>query len=327
MNTIAKAKERNMRTWQIFRRGASALILLIAPGLALANGEGFERAPYMWDVWAALGILALFVFCALTLSAHRAATQRYGQIGFGLALVATAGFILIAFTSGVTAEFEETDDIPMLLILMVVSVVAGVYLLVSALREPAADGAPTPDPLPTRNTTELFGRVSRFFHWSIAALIFLLMVIGIIAEGAGGGHAWFDPILVVHKSLGIIVILLVIARIIWLFRSPWPQPASSLKPWEQKLSHAVHGLLYILILLWPISGAIMSAFGGHDVAFFFVDLPQIFPENEAISDFGEWLHKAILPDLFIVLIILHVGGLLKHHFWDKDKGVIRRMAR
>ena len=83
----------------------------------------------------------------------------------------------------------------------------------------------------------------------------------------------------------------------------------------------------------PLSGVLMSGFGGHGLQFFGLELmasnpdpanpAKVLPVHGAIADAAHQLH-GILGNVIIAALILHVLGACKHHFLDKD-GTLKRM--
>lgn len=165
-------------------------------------------------------------------------------------------------------------------------------------------------------------------HWIVA-----VMMIGLLAAGvymAETSAYWLYPW---HKSLGVLILLFVIARIAWRIRNGWPKPVSDYTTVEKLLAKIVHWLLIIGTALMPISGFMMSAMGGHGVAFFGLELiapnpdptnPQeVIPLNAALAQVGHALH-GWGGNLLIGAIVLHVVGALKHQLIDRD-GTLKRM--
>lgn len=165
-------------------------------------------------------------------------------------------------------------------------------------------------------------------HWAIALLIILqiaggLMMTGVLPEDSA---LRFD-IFQLHKSLGVSVLILTMARIAWrLFNPPPPEPASVSKL-EGWVSGAVHLAFYGLMLAIPLTGWILisvSTINVDTVLFFSPYLP--WPHLPGFADLGTGA-KAALEDAaaethellayaIAGLLLLHVAGALKHQFAD-----------
>jgi len=100
--------------------------------------------------------------------------------------------------------------------------------------------------MPLRNTTEAYGSLAKFLHWSIVLLILPQYFLAEAADELPNGleklqlYNW-------HKSIGMLVLLLVLARIGWkVMNRGTPRPIG--EPWQRKAAAVGHGLLYLLIL-------------------------------------------------------------------------------
>ena len=130
---------------------------------------------------------------------------------------------------------------------------------------------------------------------------------------------------VMHKTIGIIILALVITRMIWNHRSKRPALDSSLKPMDRKLAHKAHILLYVLMIAVPITGYFMTSFHGYPSYFFTIKIPTFVSESDIYQVWGLF-HKYLLQYLIYIILGAHILGVLKHHFIDKHKDAINRMV-
>jgi len=169
------------------------------------------------------------------------------------------------------------------------------------------------------NTSARYGVVSQCLHWVTAALVVVLLVTGkaghIEAEEGNALCFW-------HSSLGVLVFLLVIARILWRFFAPMPKQPETSSRLAGRLARGLHLLFYVLLVALPISGWLAaSAEGGAVSLFGWGALPGWnVPAGE---EFFEEAHE-VLGNILLLLVILHALAALKHHFVDKDD-VLSRM--
>ncbi len=126
-----------------------------------------------------------------------------------------------------------------------------------------------------------------------------------------------------HKSIGITLLGLIIIRILWRITHKPPALLTSYKTWERKLSTSAHHLLYLLMILVPISGLIMSVAGKYGVKWFGLDFIAGI-ENKPIREFFHETHE-ITGLIFLAIITLHILGALKHKLIDKDETMQRMM--
>jgi len=128
-----------------------------------------------------------------------------------------------------------------------------------------------------------------------------------------------------HKSIGVIILFLVIIRIINRFTNYYPPLPDTMKRWEIILAHFNHTLVYILMLLVPLSGYLMSNAFGYPVLLFGVELPFLMQKN---LELAPMIHEShwILAYILIAALVLHIAGVIKHRYFDRpEHDVLKRM--
>jgi cytochrome b561/polyisoprenoid-binding protein YceI len=183
--------------------------------------------------------------------------------------------------------------------------------------------------MPLTNTADRFGSVSKTFHWLTALLIITLMPLGLIANDLPydtseqlAQKAWLFSL---HKTLGVAVFLVALARIGWALSQPKPGLLHPDRKVESLAAETVHWLLYGSLVLVPLSGWIhhAAATGFAPIWWpFGQDLPLV-PKSEAVAAMFAGAHW-VLTKVLAVSILLHVAGALRHHVIDKD-ATLRRM--
>lgn len=126
-----------------------------------------------------------------------------------------------------------------------------------------------------------------------------------------------------HKSIGVTLLALIIFRIIWRFIHKPPAPLDSWKAWERRLSGLSHKALYVIMILVPLSGVIMSAYGKWDVKWFGITLIEGM-DHEGVREVFLEVHE-IAGLVLLAVILLHIAGALKHWIIDKDE-TMKRMS-
>ncbi|MGI2906003.1 cytochrome b [Tolypothrix sp. VBCCA 56010] len=159
---------------------------------------------------------------------------------------------------------------------------------------------------PSKPRSNLFGRLWKL-HWVMATCFLVIYLIGIVMARLPREVFFRGSLYNVHKSFGVLVLGLLMLRIFillqvmarkYLKRSPRLTPQ-----WIKTFS--LHLLLYLLMLIVPISGILLSNTGGHDVPFFFVTLPNWFEENRSITAIAHNLHFWLSYTL-LALVALHI---------------------
>ena len=174
-----------------------------------------------------------------------------------------------------------------------------------------------------RNSAETWGVVARAFHWLIALLVLAQFIIGAIAEEMKLTPAKLD-LFVWHKSIGVTVLVLALLRLAWRLGNRPPAPPAATPHWERRLAALAHLALYVLIFAVPLSGWWVSdASRVPFKAFFLVPMPDFIATDRALQEAAAEVHEALTMTLLLV-VVLHIGAALRHHFLLHDD-VLRRM--
>jgi len=127
-----------------------------------------------------------------------------------------------------------------------------------------------------------------------------------------------------HRSFGAVILLLALVRIPYRLVAGAPPPEPTLPRWQVGAAHAVHGLLYLFILVMPIVGWVgTSAFGASITVFWLFELPAIVGKNEALANTLLGWH-ATAGLVMAALVVVHIAAALYHRFVRHD-GVLARM--
>ncbi|MCX7230047.1 MAG: cytochrome b/b6 domain-containing protein [Burkholderiales bacterium] len=167
---------------------------------------------------------------------------------------------------------------------------------------------------------------ARGLHWLTS-----LLVLGIVIP-AGVWIKYFEPadeafklrLYNVHESVGVIVFVLVLLRLVYRWRNPPPPLPADTPAFVRLAAHAVHIALYALLLLMPIGGFLATNAWGFPLSVFGVlPLPSPVGKDEALAKVFSFLHWSGAIAIG-ALILGHIVGALYHQFVRRD-GLIRRM--
>lgn len=278
----------------------------------------------------ALWYCVLAVFLAITLNHRSRFIRSLATVIAALSLVLMVSSIFLADFDGTFAHQLTTPHAadglkPLILNLQGIVGTAGiVFLLWASGRQYRRREV---SPLPLANAGGVFGFVSRYAHWMVAILILALIPMGLFMSILPADSPDRGSFVDAHQTMGLVVLILVIGRLAWLSRSPPPAFAGGLRPWEPRLAHAAHIALYGLILTFPLTGLFMTMARGETVRFFGAQLPALFGASAEWSGILAILHDYVLQVLFYVVLFLHLGAVLKHHFLDRRLMDVRRMLR
>lgn len=156
-------------------------------------------------------------------------------------------------------------------------------------------------------------------HWAQAAVVLWLLWLGWtmvdLPKGAERSAAYG-----LHKSLGLLALLLVLVRLGWRSRNP-PPPAMH-SGWQAKLANATHHALYLCLVLTPLAGYLMTCFTPYPLKFFGVEIIKLGWPDEGLNGVFKLLH-VFFALTTAVLIGLHVAAAIKHGL-QRD-GALQRM--
>jgi cytochrome b561 len=173
-----------------------------------------------------------------------------------------------------------------------------------------------------RNSSSAWGTLSKLLHWLVAALIAVQLGVGLYAEELPRSPEKLDAF-VWHKSLGMLILLLVVIRLGWRLSNPVPAPAAA-GPRLRRIAAFNHAALYALLLWLPLSGWLINSAAGVPVKLFWlIPLPPLTGPSEGLQEIAEAAHGTGIA-LLLALLVLHVAAALWHHLVLHDS-TLRRM--
>lgn len=177
--------------------------------------------------------------------------------------------------------------------------------------------------MPFRSSQNRWGYGALFFHWTVALLIAAQIVIGLYMVNLPPSIAKIK-IFLLHKSLGITLLVLVLLRLAWRFFDTPPKLPAALPSWQLRAARLNHFTLYVVMLLMPISGWIFNSASGFPLPWFnLFQLPTIAPVSKPLAAIALLTHQTLFWTL-TGLLGLHIGAALDHH-WRQHDGVLRQM--
>jgi len=179
------------------------------------------------------------------------------------------------------------------------------------------------------NTPHGWGLVARFLHWTMAALIVAMLILGTVMVD------WPDAELQMkfalyqwHKSFGFVVLGLLALRALWRWSQPVPPLPPSSSRFTRRASAFSHGALYALMLIIPLTGYLMSSantLGVPTQIFGVVTVPHVLAPDARLEALFKTMH-GWSATVLVALVALHVLAALKHAVVNRD-GIWSRMVR
>ncbi|UCB56387.1 MAG: cytochrome b [Thiotrichales bacterium] len=170
-----------------------------------------------------------------------------------------------------------------------------------------------------RNTSSRYGVIAILLHWLVALVVIGLFALGIWMTGLTYYDDWYKRGPDIHKSIGILLFFVMLARVVWRAGNVTPEDEPGTGSLQRRLAHGVHLLLYVLLFAMMISGYLISTADGKPIQVFgLFAVPATIsdiPNQEDVAGKVHWY----LALTVIGLAVLHAAAALKHHFIDHDR--------
>ncbi|AJE23209.1 cytochrome b [Azotobacter chroococcum] len=178
-----------------------------------------------------------------------------------------------------------------------------------------------------RNSPLRFGLVSILLHWAVALTVFGLFGLGLWMGGLDYYSPWYRSAPDIHKSVGILLFLVMLLRLAWRLVSPPPAALPSHGPLTRLGSRAGHALLYLGLFALMISGYLISTADGRPIPVFgWFEVPALLSGLPSQEDLAGEVHELLAWGL-VGLAVVHALAALKHHFIDRDATLARMLGR
>jgi cytochrome b561 len=169
--------------------------------------------------------------------------------------------------------------------------------------------------------THRHDRFTVLLHWSMAALIAAQIALGfwmvdLPKDDSGIRAGWFN----LHKSIGVVLLLLAVLRSIWLVLRP--AMAASATGWMAHSARIAHGALYLLMVLVPLSGFLGSVFSRYPIRLFGLELPRIAAPWSTAKDLCSDIHQ-LSAHALTAMVALHLLAFAYHQFVLRDRLIAR----
>jgi cytochrome b561 len=160
-------------------------------------------------------------------------------------------------------------------------------------------------------------------HWSTVLLVLTQFALAILHDQVSDAAARRD-LLTAHRSLGVVIWLVVLGRVVWRFRGMRlpPFPASMTK-WHQWGARLSEWGLYGLLLVQPLSGMAASVLRGRPFALLGIQVPSLMMPDKGLAASAHALH-ALGAYLLAGLVLAHASAAILHRIIAND-GVLDSM--
>lgn len=178
-----------------------------------------------------------------------------------------------------------------------------------------------------RNTETSWGAVARAFHWGTGALILGMFAYGLWMTEfpAREDRAYHYAI---HASIGISLLSLMVARLIWRAVNPTPMPPAGSPMWEINAARLGHFGLYVAVFATLFAGWFLAGSGRRTLDYWLfgiVPMPNMLGTESPYHKFLEEAHE-LAAYAVIALVVVHVAAAIWHARVKRD-GVLERMTK
>jgi cytochrome b561 len=165
----------------------------------------------------------------------------------------------------------------------------------------------------------------RLLHWTMAFVIICALGLGLYCSYLQPGIPERRFLLDIHKSFGMTALVLIVLRIP--VRAVYGEPSWRSPPsWHIRIaSHSAHMVLYLLMILMPVTGYMTSGAAGRSLPWFgLFQWPNLMPADRGLSQLAATIHEYGAYAFFVILG-LHLMAVAWHRLIKKDE-VLSRMT-
>ena len=167
-----------------------------------------------------------------------------------------------------------------------------------------------------------FGLISILIHWITAPLILFLFGLGVYMVDLTYYDDWYHTAPELHISLGLLLLLFMLVRLVWRIFNPSPVELSE-NTLQRIAAKLVKSALYLFIFTVIISGYLITTAEGQPASMFgFLKFPVLVELAPANVDLAGKIHEYLAWGI-IALVIAHILGALFHHFILRDRTLVR----
>lgn len=178
-----------------------------------------------------------------------------------------------------------------------------------------------------RNSSARYGLISMLLHWGIALAVYAMFGLGLWMVTLSYYDGWYHQAPELHKSIGIVLMMGLVIRVIWRHISRPPSAPKSHSTFTRVTAAGAHIALYSILFAIFISGYLISTADGKPISVFgLFDVPATLTDAGSQADLAGQIHLWLAWGV-VILSALHGLAALKHHFIDKDDTLKRMLGR
>lgn len=165
---------------------------------------------------------------------------------------------------------------------------------------------------------------ARLFHWIVALLVLATIPVGQVMIQEGLSRPVQDSLFIFHKNVGVLILLIVLARLAYRQFVPPPPLPPAVPDWQRRIAGLNHAALYALLIFMAVTGYVRVRAGGFPIeALDAMGLPALVPRSEPLEQWAKdahWWGRIVL----VAVIALHILAAIWHGAVRRD-GVFSRI--
>ena len=165
-----------------------------------------------------------------------------------------------------------------------------------------------------KNSHTQYGLIARILHWTSVAMLLTIIVVASQFTNKAPGHEKVE-LISLHSSMGILLLILMLARLTWRNLNPNPIYSYSIKTWQKLLAISLHRSIYLIIITQCLLGILILLSSGEPLHFFdIIELPPLLetahPIHQTVSGFHYLISVMIYP-----LFAVHITAAIYHQIF------------
>ena len=170
-----------------------------------------------------------------------------------------------------------------------------------------------------------YGAGPQLLHWLTVLFVICGWLLGTFLDDLPKGLIR-NSAFVAHMTLGQLVVVLLIVRLIWRMANPPPPPEATRFGWlQQAVAALTHYVLYGLLVAVPFFGILVQLKRGNALPVFGVwDVGSPWPTDKTLARSLLRVHE-FLADALLVLAGVHAAAALMHHYLFEDRTLTRML--
>jgi cytochrome b561 len=172
--------------------------------------------------------------------------------------------------------------------------------------------------------TNRFGAGARLFHWLVVLLLLVQIPAGIAMIAPALEQGSIDRLFILHKGLGVVLLVVVVARVLWRLTHAAPQMSETIPELERRIATTAHWVMYGVLVVIAGSGYVHVVGDGFPIEMMdALGLPTLLPLMPEVASWASLVHR-FSTFLLVALVAVHVAEVLRHQLVVRD-GTLERM--